>query len=122
MSRSAFTFRSTAQEALTTIAARLALMGGSIANGSLFWVRAALGENQLRMHDCTSDGSISIGGVPEQLYGEGFLLAWHEVLAREVGPERKAALLYDAGRVGGRWEVRRAIDQGIWVPRFMHAL
>jgi predicted hydrocarbon binding protein len=70
------------------------------------------------MHECTKDGSISIGGVPEQLYGEGFLSAWHEVLGKELGPRAPAAL-YEAGRVGGRWEALRAIEQGVWVPRFL---
>lgn len=105
-------------DALTSAAVRLALVGGSLASGSLFWARAALGENQLRMHDCAKDGSISIGGVPEQLYGEGFIAAWHEVLERELGP-RAAQALYDAGRRGGRWEAARAIEQGVWVPRFL---
>jgi predicted hydrocarbon binding protein len=108
-------------ETLTAAAARLALIGGSLANGSLFWVRAALGENQLRMHECTRDGSISIGGVPEQLYGEGFIAAWHEVLGRELGP-RAGAALYEAGRLGGRWEIERAIERGVWVPRFLRPL
>jgi predicted hydrocarbon binding protein len=107
-------------EMLTSAAVRLALIGGSLANGSLFWVRAALGENQLRMHDCTKDGSISIGGVPEQLYGEGFISAWHEVLRRELGPRAPGAL-YEAGRLGGRWEAQRAIDQGTWVPPFLRS-
>ncbi|HVY60193.1 MAG TPA: 4-vinyl reductase, partial [Planctomycetota bacterium] len=102
--------------------ARAALIAGSLASGSLFWVRAALGENQLRMHDCSRDGSISIGGVPEQLYGEGFVAAWHEVLERELGPERARAALYEAGRRGGRWEVERAIERGVWVPRFLRPL
>ncbi len=106
-------------DAVTFIAVRLALIGGSLANGSLFWVRAALGQNQLRMHDCTRDGSISIGDVPEQLYGEGFVAAWHDVLERELGPARAAAALYEAGRQGGRWETLRAIEKGIWVPRFL---
>jgi predicted hydrocarbon binding protein len=105
-------------DALTSAAVRLALVGGSLANKSLFWVRAALGENQLRMHECTADGSISIGGVPEQLYGEGFIAAWHEVFERELGPRAPLAL-YEAGRQGGRWEVRRAIERGVWVPRFL---
>ena len=105
-------------DALTSIAVRLALIGGSLASGRLFWVRAALGENQLRMHDCTKDGSISIGGVPEQLYGEGFIAAWHDVFERELGPRAPAAL-YEAGRQGGRWEALRAIEQGIWIPPFL---
>jgi predicted hydrocarbon binding protein len=103
---------------VTRIAVRGALVGGSLASGNLFWVRAALGENQLRMHDCAKDGTISIGGVSEQLYGEGFVGAWHEVLGRELG-ERLPAALYEVGLRGARWEVQRAIDVGVWVPRLL---
>ncbi len=103
---------------LTRLVVRAALIGGSLASGSLFWVRAALGENQLRMHDCSADGAISIGGVSEQLYGEGFVLAWHEVLGRELG-ERLPAVLNEVGRRGARWEVSEAIRRGVWVPAIL---
>jgi predicted hydrocarbon binding protein len=109
------------EKALTTAAVRAALVGGSLASGSLFWARAALGENQLRMHDCTPEGEISIGGVSEQLYGEGFLAAWHEVLSRELGAYAPAAL-YEVGLKGARWEVRRAIDRQVWVPKLLRPL
>jgi predicted hydrocarbon binding protein len=109
------------RQAVTTAAVRTALIGGSLAAGRLFWVRATLGQNQLSMHDCTRDGDISIGGVPEQLYGEGFLAAWHEVLGRELG-ERLPEVLYEVGVKGARWEVRRAIDRGIWVPTLLRPL
>jgi len=100
---------------------RATLMATSLADGRLFWVRACLGENQLRMHDCTRDGAISIGGVSEQLYGEGFLGAWHEVLGHEIG-EDAARILHEVGRKGGRWEASRAIEQGVWVPRLLRPL
>lgn len=100
---------------------RGALVGGSVLDGNLFWTRAVLGRNQLHMHDCTPDGSISIGDVPEQLYGEGFLAAWHEVLARELGP-RAAGALYEVGHKGACWEVRKAIEGGVWVPRLLRPL
>lgn len=103
------------KEALTRGAVRAALMGGSVATGRLFWVRAALGENQLRLHDCAPDGTISIGGVSEQLYGEGFVEAWHRVLGRELG-DRLPAVLYEVGVEGARWEVKKAIEMGVWVP------
>jgi predicted hydrocarbon binding protein len=105
----------------TRLAVRAALVGGSLFEGSLFWVRATLGENQLRMHDCTPDGAISIGGVSEQLYGEGFLAAWHEVLGRELGA-RSPAALYEVGFRGARWEVEEAIRHGVWVPRLLRRL
>ena len=105
----------------TTAAVRAALIGGSLASGKLFWVRATLGQNQLSMHDCTRDGEISIGGVSEQLYGEGFIAAWHEVLGREVG-ERLPEVLYDIGLRGARWEVKRAMDRGTWVPSLLRPL
>ena len=99
-----------ARDAVTTAAVRAALIGGSLASGSLFWVRATLGQNQLTMHDCTRDGRISIGGVSEQLYGEGFIAAWHEVLSERLLPEEVAETLYDMGERGARWEVRKAIE------------
>jgi predicted hydrocarbon binding protein len=101
--------------------ARAALIAGSLASGRLFWVRASLGENQLRMHDCTADGEISIGGVSEQLYGEGFLGAWHEVLGRELGAELPR-VLYEVGQRGGRWESARAVERGVWVPAVLRSL
>ncbi len=103
---------------LTKVAVRGALIGGSLADRSLFWARAALGENQLRMHDCAPDGTISIGGVSEQLYGEGFVGAFHEVLAKELGTKHAAAL-YEIGVRCGRWEVAEAIGRGVWVPRLL---
>lgn len=103
-------------------AVRAALIGGSLANGSLFWVRAALGQNQLTMHECSPDGEISIGGVSEQLYGEGFLAAWHDVLARELPPAKLEAVLYEVGRRGARWEVEKAIEKGVWVPVLLKPL
>jgi predicted hydrocarbon binding protein len=108
-------------DTLTRTAVRGALIGGSLAGGSLFWVRATLGQNQLQMHDCTSDGTISIGGVSEQMYGEGFIAAWHEVLARELG-DRLPAVLYEIGKRGARWEVSLAIQRGIWVPALLRPL
>jgi predicted hydrocarbon binding protein len=108
-------------ESATKVAVRAALIGGSLVSGRLFWVRATLGENQLRMHDCDPDGTISIGGVSEQLYGEGFVAAWHEVLGREFG-ERLPAVLYEVGVKGARWEVRQAIDRGVWVPTLLRPL
>jgi predicted hydrocarbon binding protein len=108
-------------DTLSSVAVRAALIGGSLASGSLFWVRAALGENQLKMHQCAKDGTISIGGVSEQLYGEGFVGAWHEVLGRELGPRLPAAL-YEVGRRGAEWEVRKAIEVGVWVPRLLRPL
>lgn len=107
--------------AATTVAVRAALIGGSLAGGNLFWVRATLGQNQLVMHDCTRDGEISIGGVSEQLYGEGFIAAWHDVLGRELG-DRLPAALYDVGVRGARWEVRKAIEKGVWVPVLLRPL
>lgn len=106
---------------LTATAVRAALIGGSLASGNLFWVRASLGENQLRMHDLTRDGEISIGGVSEQLYSEGFLGIWHEVLARELG-ERLPAVLYEVGKRGATWEVTRAIERKVWVPAILRSL
>jgi len=108
-------------DTLTKIAVRGALVGGSLASANLFWVRAALGRNQLAMHDCTPTGEISIGGVSEQLYGEGFLSAWHEVLSRELGAYAPAAL-YEIGLKGARWEVKRAIDRQVWVPKMLRPL
>lgn len=110
-----------AEDALTTLAVRGALIGGSLAGGNLFWVRATLGQNQLSMHDCAKDGTISIGGVSEQLYGEGFVLAWHEVLGRELGGRLPAAL-YEVGKKGAEWEVKKAIERGVWVPRLLKPL
>ncbi len=108
-------------EALTSIGVRGALIGSSLASGSLFWVRASLGQNQLKMHDFTRDGEISIGHVSEQLYGEGFLAAWHEVLEEELGPQMKQ-VLYKVGVRGAHWEVRRAIDRKVWVPKLLRPL
>ena len=110
-----------ARERVLGLAVRGALIGGSLVQGRLFWVRATFGQNQLSMHDCTRDGDISIGGVPEQLYGEGFLSAWHEVLARELG-DRAPAALYNVGFRGACWEVGRAIDRGVWVPGVLRPL
>jgi predicted hydrocarbon binding protein len=73
------------------------------------------------MHDCTKDGAISIGGVSEQLYGEGFVAAWHDILGRELG-ERAPAALYEIGWKGARWEVAKAIEVGVWVPRLLRPL
>lgn len=106
---------------LPRLAVRAALVAGSLAEGRLFWARAALGKNQLRLHDCTADGAISIGGVSEQLYGEGFVLAWHEVLGRELGP-RLPEVLYEVGVRGARWEVSEAIRRGVWVPFLLRPL
>lgn len=106
---------------LPRLAVRAALVAGSLAEGRLFWARAALGRNQLHMHDCTTEGAISIGGVSEQLYGEGFLLAWHEVLGRELGP-RLPEVLYEVGVRGARWEVSEAIRRGVWVPFLLRPL
>jgi predicted hydrocarbon binding protein len=108
-------------EALTSVGVRAALIGGSLATGNLFWVRASLGQNQLKMHDCSRDGNIEIGGVPEQLYGEGFIAAWHEVLEEELG-DRVREVLYEVGKRGAHWEVQRAIDRKIWVPAVLRAL
>lgn len=108
-------------EKLGNAAVRAALIGGSLASGSLFWVRATLGQNQLKMHDCTPDGTISIGGVSEQLYGEGFLAAWHDVLGRELGARAPQAL-YEVGKRGAQWEVRKAIDEKVWVPALLRPL
>src|SRR5947207_1807118 len=105
---------------LTALGVRAALIGSSLASGRLFWVRASLGENQLRMHECTRDGEISIGGVPEQMYGEGFLAAWHEVLGRELAGELPR-VLYEVGLRGGRWEAKRAIEKGVWVPALLRS-
>ena len=110
-----------AGEAVTRVAVRAALVGGSLAGGSLFWVRASLGQNQLTMHDCTPDGAISIGGVSEQLYGEGFVAAFHEVLGREAGA-RLPEVLYEIGLRGARWEVSRAIERKVWVPALLRGL
>lgn len=104
----------------TTLAVRAALIGGSLASGSLFWVRATLGQNQLEMHDCSKDGAISIGGVSEQLYGEGFIAAYHEVLGREFGP-RLPQVLYEIGLKGARWEVKKAFEMGVWVPKLLRS-
>jgi predicted hydrocarbon binding protein len=109
-------------DALTSIGVRGALIGSSLAGGSLFWVRASLGQNQLAMHQTTRDGEISIGHVSEQLYGEGFLAAWHEVLEEELGEARTREILYRVGVRGARWEVRRAIDRKVWVPGLLRAL
>lgn len=102
-------------------AVRAALVAGSLAEGRLFWARAALGQNQLGMHDCAADGAISIGGVSEQLYGEGFLHAWHEVLGRELG-SRLPEVLYEVGVRGARWEVNEAIQRRVWVPLLLRPL
>jgi predicted hydrocarbon binding protein len=107
-------------DALSGVAVRAALIGGSLASGQLFWVRASLGENQLRMHRCTPEGEISIGGVSEQLYGEGFLGAWHEVLGRELG-EALPSVLYEVGLRGARWEAARAVELGVWVPKALRS-
>jgi predicted hydrocarbon binding protein len=109
------------REIVTSLAARAALLGSSLAGGNLFWVRAALGRNALHLHDCTPDGAITIGGVSEQLYGEGFLTAWHEVLGAELGP-RLAPVLYEVGRRGGLWECGEAIRRGVWVPALLRPL
>lgn len=103
------------------LAVRAALIAGSLLQGRLFWLRAALGKNQLLMHDCSPDGAISIGGVSEQLYGEGFVLAFHEVLGREHG-ERLPEVLYEIGVRGARWEVNEAIQRGVWVPLLLRPL
>lgn len=100
------------------VAVRAALVAGSLASGRLFWARAALGQNQLKMHDCTRTGEISIGGVKEQFFSEGFIAAWHDVLDRELG-ERAPAALYDVGNRGGRWEVEEAIRCRVWVPALL---
>lgn len=106
----------------TRLLVKAGLVGGSLASGSIFWVRAVLGQNQLSMHECSRTGEISIGGVSEQLYGEGFLEAWHEVLERELGAERAAQTLYEVGERGARWEVEAAIGQRVWVPRLLQGL
>lgn len=106
---------------VSRVAVRAALVSGSLVQGRLFWAKAALGRNQLSMHDCSPEGQISIGGVSEQLYGEGFVLAWHEVLGRELGP-RLPEVLYEIGERGAAWEVREAIDRGIWVPLLLRPL
>jgi predicted hydrocarbon binding protein len=106
---------------LSRLAVRATLVGGSLLERRLFWVRAALGKNQLQMHRCTPDGEISIGGVSEQLYGEGFVAAWHEVLGRELGP-RLPEVLYEVGVKGARWEVNEAIARGEWVPALLRSL
>jgi predicted hydrocarbon binding protein len=110
-----------AADAALSVAVRGALVAGSLAEGRTFWAQAALGRNQLAMHDVTRDGEISIGGVSEQLYGEGFLAAWHQVLGRELG-DRLPAVLYEVGYQGAVWEVRQAIDRGVWVPRALRPL
>jgi predicted hydrocarbon binding protein len=112
---------SAAADLATKAAVRAALIGGSLVEGNLFWVRATLGQNQLTMHECAPDGAISIGGVSEQLYGEGFVAAWHDVLARELGTRAPAAL-YEVGLRGARWEVSEAIRRGVWVPRALRPL
>jgi len=101
------------------VAVRAALAASSLATGRLFWVQAALGRNQLAMHDCTPDGRISIGGVSEQLYGEGFIAAWHEAIGRAVGPRRLKEVLYEAGARGAEWEVGEALRHGTWVPALL---
>jgi predicted hydrocarbon binding protein len=103
---------------LPRLVVRSAFVAGSLAEGRLFWARAALGKNQLLMHDCSPEGEISIGGVSEQLYGEGFLLAFHEVLGREHG-ERLPEVLYEIGVRGARWEVAEAIRRRVWVPTLL---
>lgn len=108
----------TAARALTRLAVRGALVGGSLASGSLFWVRAAFGQNQLTMHDSRPDGWIGIGGVSEQFFSEGFLKAWHEVLGRELGARAEDAL-YEVGQRGARWEVEEAVRHGVWVPTLL---
>ncbi len=110
-----------ATDAALALAVRGALVGGSLVEGRTFWAQAALGRNQLRMHDVTPDGAISIGGVSEQLYGEGFMAAWHQVLGRELG-DRLPEVLYEVGYQGAVWEVRQAIDRGVWVPRPLRPL
>ncbi len=109
-------------EKLTSLGVRGALIGSSVATGSLFWVRASLGRNQLKMHECTREGEISIGHVSEQLYGEGFIAAWHEVLEEQLGAAKKQDILYKVGVRGARWEVRRAIDNKVWVPGLLRPL
>jgi predicted hydrocarbon binding protein len=70
------------------------------------------------MHDCSPDGEISIGGVNEQFFSEGFIPAWHDVLVRELG-DRAPAALWEVGFRGGRWEVDEAIRHGVWVPALL---
>jgi hypothetical protein len=100
--------------------ARAALAGTSIASGNAFWLQAALGRNQLKMHEC-SKGAIRIGGVSEQLYGEGFVRAFHDVLREQVGgdEEKLRLLLEEMGARGARWEIEEAIARGVWVPWFL---
>lgn len=102
-------------EALASAAAPLALVAGSLASGSCFQARAALGETQLRLHERTPDGLLSVGGLPERLDGEGGIAGRPEVLAREPGPERAPAAPHEAGRRGGCWEIER----GVGVLRFL---
>jgi predicted hydrocarbon binding protein len=100
--------------------ARTALAATSLATGHGFWVEAVLGRNQLAMHLCKK-GVLSIGGVSEQLYGEGFVRAFHAVLREHVGgdEQRLEALLRELGEKGARWEVEEAIHHGVWVPWFL---
>lgn len=107
--------------ALPRCAVRAALVVGSLAEGRLFWVRAALGCDGAGLHDCSPDGALAIGGVSQQLHGEGFLLAWHEVLGRELGP-RLPETLYEVGVRGARWEVDEAIARRVWVPLLLRPL
>jgi predicted hydrocarbon binding protein len=104
---------------LARLAVRAGLIGGSLVNGRLFWVRAALGQNQLEMHDCDKDGTISIGGVSEQFFSEGFIPAWHDVLTKQLGAKRAAEALYEVGQRGARWEVEEAVRHGVWVPALL---
>src|SRR5581483_11626060 len=97
--------------------ARTALAASSLGTGHLFWVQAVLGRNQLALHECKK-GRLAIGGVSEQLYGEGFIRAFHDVLREQVGGDEKKleALLRELGEKGARWEVEEAIRHGVWVP------
>lgn len=61
---------------------RAMLFHSSIIDRRTFWVQAALGRNQLNMHEC-EEGEARIGKVNEQLYGEGFIDAYPEILERE---------------------------------------
>jgi predicted hydrocarbon binding protein len=100
---------------------RAALVGSALIDRRRFWAQAALGRNQLKMHDF-GDGEISIGRVSEQLFAEGFIRAHHEVLERELGPERASELLREIGTRGASWEIHEAIRHQIWVPRFLRPL
>lgn len=97
---------------------RTALIGSSLLQRNSFWAQAALGRNQMFMHEF-GDGAISIGKVSEQLYSEGFLGSWHRVLTRELGPEKAKHALSEVGTEGAAWEIQEAIAHGIWVPTFL---